>query len=261
MAIESVTCPNCGATGIQIDTTREHSFCSYCGSTVKTKDVLHLDMESMTLEKLKRNAHRSFEVGQYGNARADWVKATQLDRTDYESYWGIVRCDMATQPDDLIREAGHYGQALAYAPQDMKAEYMRQVEAHNTRIHQAQARARVAQEARDAEARAAQAAWDAGAREAHHARICEAEAEIARLKSLCKRLGTSLILCILALVIWLLLPNLMYAIGGVSAFTSFSSALPLGVFVFSSLIIVLFIAWRSKKKKAKESQNKLNAAH
>ena len=115
MAIESITCPNCGNTGIQIDTAREHSFCSYCGSTLKTKDVIHVDMESMTLSKLKANAEKSFDVGQYQNARADWIKATQLDRTDYQSYWGIVRCDMAMYPDRLIENVGNYEQALAYA--------------------------------------------------------------------------------------------------------------------------------------------------
>jgi len=145
VAIESVTGPNCGASGIQIDTAREHSFCSYCGSTVRTKDVFHLDMESMALEKLKRNAQRSFEVRQYGNARADWAKAIQLDRTDHESYWGVVCCDMATQPYNFIQEAGPYGQALAYAPSEVRAEYVRQMEAHNNK-------ALKAKEARDARA-------------------------------------------------------------------------------------------------------------
>ena len=138
MAIESITCPNCGNTGIQIDTSREHSFCSYCGSTLKTKDVIHVDMESMTLAKLKSNAERSFEVGQYQNARADWVKATQLDRTDYESYFGTVRCDMATESDRIIEQTGYYEQALAYAPPDAKAEYIGKVETHNAKVRATQ---------------------------------------------------------------------------------------------------------------------------
>jgi len=185
MAIVSVTCPNCGATDIQIDTTREHSFCSYCGSTVKTKDVLHLDVESMTLAKLKANAEKSFKVGQYGNARADWEKATQLDRTDHESYFGTVRCDMAMQPDRTINEAGFYSQALAYASSEIRMQYKRQVEAHNTRIREAQDKARIAQEAYEAEARAIQGVRDAEAHAkqvAHDAKISEAEATVKRLR-------------------------------------------------------------------------------
>ena len=133
MAIEAITCPNCGASGIQVDSAREHSFCSYCGTALKTKDVLHLDTESMTLEKLKRNAGRSFEVGQYGNARADWVQATQLDRTDYESYWGLVRCGIAERPDQPIGKSGCFEKAIAYAPPEQRTEYIRLVKAHNAR--------------------------------------------------------------------------------------------------------------------------------
>jgi len=136
MPIEAVTCPNCGASGIQIDTSREHSFCSYCGSTVKTKDVLHLDAESMTLEKLKRNAQKSFALGQYKNAVADWKKAIVIDRTDHESYFGVVRCDMARIPDIIISDrnkTGCYAQALAYAPPDVKTAYIREIESHNAK--------------------------------------------------------------------------------------------------------------------------------
>jgi hypothetical protein len=135
MAIESITCPNCGNTGIQIDTAREHSVCSYCGSTLKTKDVLHLDVESMTLSRLKSNAQRSFDVGQYGNARADWEKALQIDRTDHESYFGIVRCKMASKPNEIIGKSNtQYKQALTYAPAEVSAEYRRLVDAHNAPI-------------------------------------------------------------------------------------------------------------------------------
>ena len=139
MAVKSIICPNCGASGIQIDTAREHSYCSYCGSTLKTKDVLHLDIESMTLAKLRRNAEKSFEVRQYENARSDWEKVTQLDRTDHESYFGVVRCNMAMQPYQVIDKTGFFGQALAYAPPDVQAEYIRQVERFNTRARAAKA--------------------------------------------------------------------------------------------------------------------------
>jgi len=158
MPIEAITCPNCGAAGINIDTAREHSFCSYCGTTLRTKDVLHLDTESIALEKLKRNARRSFEVGQYGNARADWERAAKIDRTDHESYWGVVRCAMALRPDCMIgREDADFAKALSYAPPERGAEYMRQAQAHN-------AGAREIQTARIARAIAAKEAKIAGAR-------------------------------------------------------------------------------------------------
>ena len=89
-------------------------------------------LESISLEKLKRNAERSFEVGQYQNAVADWVKATEIDRTDHESYWGIVRCTFILRPDLVIDQSVDvYNKALSYAPPEVRVQYMRQVEAHN----------------------------------------------------------------------------------------------------------------------------------
>jgi len=250
MAIESVTCPSCGATGIQTDTAREHSFCSYCGSTVRTKDVLHLDVESMTLEKLKRNAQCSFELGQYSNAEEDWRQAIQLDRTDHESYWGLVCCAMATQPDKMI-ESGHYEQALIYAPPDVRAQYVQQIEAHN-------ARARAIIATHDADVRIAQEARSVETQTARDAKIHEAEAEIARLQPSCKTLGVLLVLCIVMLVIWFFLPNLMYAIGGVPSFAFFSQASPVGIIILLILSVALFAARHSKKQKLKENQKRLD---
>ena len=234
MAIESVRCPSCGSTGIQIDTSREHSFCSYCGSTVKTKDVLHLDVESMTLEKLKRNAQKSFALGQYGNARADWVKATQLDRTDYESYWGIVCCDMATQPDSFISEAGHYGQALAYAPPDVKVEYERQVGVHNNRILEAQ--------------------------EAHEAKVHEAEAEFSRLSRQRKRLRFAAILFIIIIPLLIIYCIVVANRSGKSIYGMLTSDWPiLETIVLSALAIAAWVWQGITAKKIRESAEKLKA--
>jgi len=149
MAIESVTCPNCGATGIQIDTSREHSFCSYCGSTLKTKDVLHLDVDidSARIRRFKRNAERSFQVEEYCNAKEDWKQVLEIDCTDYESYWGIVRCDMEMWGALIELSNEMYTMALTYAPSEMKVEYERQVEAHNARMR----KIREAQKAKDLE--------------------------------------------------------------------------------------------------------------
>jgi len=162
MAIAAVTCPNCGATGVNIETAQEYSKCSYCGSMLRTKEVLHLELEGMALEKLRRNARRSFAVKQYGNARADWARAAQIDRTDYESYWGLVCCAMAMHPGRLIRRTGaaapegyacdalkEYDCALAYAPPACKAEYKARVEAHNARAREIQEKQWALQRFRD----------------------------------------------------------------------------------------------------------------
>jgi len=162
MSVKAINCPNCGASGINVDTALEHSFCSYCGTTIRTKDVLHLqlDAESTMLEKLKRNAQRSFEAGQYDNARTDWQQAIEIDRTDHESYWGLVRCCMAQFPsvgldisDRKYYAAGpkflwgvavwkyeykvpaekSYYNALTYAPPEAKEKYKAVVEKHNAK--------------------------------------------------------------------------------------------------------------------------------
>lgn len=141
MPIQAITCPSCGAAGINADTAREYSFCSYCGTALRTKDVLHLDTESMTLGKLKRNALRSFEVRQFGNAKADWERAVLMDRTDHESYWGLVRCAMAARPDKVIDQSNErFHQALSYAPPEVRIQYMKQAAAHNQRAAKIQER-------------------------------------------------------------------------------------------------------------------------
>ena len=104
MAIESITCPNCGASKIQIDTARDHSLCSFCSSTIKTKDVVYMDAESTKLDKLKSNAQQSFTLGQYRNAKKDWTQALEINRNDHTCYWGLVRCYMATTPDGHVSE-------------------------------------------------------------------------------------------------------------------------------------------------------------
>lgn len=131
MAIESVTCPDCGATGIQIDTAREHSFCSYCGATIHMEEARRI----AALEKLKSDARQSFDARRYDDARAGWQKAIQLGPMDHESYWGIVRCQMAQFPDTPIDQTqSEYSRAWAYSPPEARAAYVQQVEDYNAGI-------------------------------------------------------------------------------------------------------------------------------
>jgi len=148
MAAKSITCPSCGASDIGIDTAREHSVCGYCGTAIKTKAVLRLDTERQALERLKNNARYYFGQRQYDAALSCWRQAIQADRTDHESYWGVVLYTMSKHPDKKICRgdewlsppsgyiaSAEYSQAQDYAPPNMSLEYFRMVEAHNTRTY------------------------------------------------------------------------------------------------------------------------------
>ena len=79
MAIESITCPNCGNTGVQIDTTREHSFCIYCGSTLRAKDVLN---QAQRLSFIRGG----FLFGVLGGALICSIKSV-INVVEYISIW------------------------------------------------------------------------------------------------------------------------------------------------------------------------------
>jgi|GEM_PF-6665454 len=237
MAIEFIACENCTNKKFQIDTTREFNDCPYCGTTIRTKKVLHLDAESTKAEKLKSNAQRSFDVREYDDARAAWeTVVTQLNQTDYESYWGLVRCIMAAQPDDLISEKDtpYYKKALAYAtdmPLGVKEDYKRQVDTHNAKI-------RTMRATREAKARADQ--------RAHNIEICKVEREIKWLYRRQKCLNIApypLIVLILLLIIS----------SGINAedFPFF------GVILFGALAIFAMIRQRTITKRITESENRL----
>jgi len=131
MAIEPITCPNCGAAGIQVDTALEYGKCGYCDSALRIREILHLDTKSLLLEKLRRNAQRSFELRQYGNAKTDWERALQIDCTDHACHWGIARCFMALQPCSYTSQDTACAKALAYAPPETRAGYERRMKAHD----------------------------------------------------------------------------------------------------------------------------------
>ena len=101
MSIESVTCPNCGATGI--DLTAEYNKCEHCGSTLRTKDVLRLYYES----------------------------CLHLIRTHM-----AARPDIVLDP---FGPAMPYVQAMAAAPLEVRTEYISMVAAHNAAVKEARA--------------------------------------------------------------------------------------------------------------------------
>ena len=111
MKFVSGRCPNCGY-DVQLSESKESGFCSSCGSAIRVQDAvqkLKLELSGKvgvdginTVQQLKVNAQRSFDVGQYQNAISDWRKAADINKTDHESWWGIVRCEMKLRPKYLI---------------------------------------------------------------------------------------------------------------------------------------------------------------
>jgi len=154
MEFVSGRCPNCGGE-VQLDESKEKGFCLHCGSSIQVKDaVTKLKVELAgkiavdglnTIQQLKTNAQRSFDVKEYNNAIRDWKKAIEIDSTDYESYWGQVRCWMATHKAITIKDNKNpffddvdinslIKSALAYAPPHIKIEYESQIKLHNEDI-------------------------------------------------------------------------------------------------------------------------------
>jgi len=147
MAYVAGCCPNCGGK-IQLDESKERGFCLHCGSPIQVQEaVAKLKVELggkvavdglNTIQQLKANAQRSFDVRQYENAIRDWRKATDIDSTDYESYWGQVRCWMAQHPTYKISALHDYDtcclslkSALAYAPAHIRSEYEAETKKHD----------------------------------------------------------------------------------------------------------------------------------
>ena len=119
--------------------------CEYCESRILVREAvakLKVELEGKvavdgiaTIERLKANARRSFDVGQYDNAIRDWNRVTEIDATDHESYWGQVRCWMAQNPTVKISEAFFILEsALAYAPPEKRREYEETIAAHNANV-------------------------------------------------------------------------------------------------------------------------------
>ena len=146
MKLASGQCPNCGA-NLQLDESMEKGFCMYCGSQFQVRDAvqkLKLELSGKvgvdginSVQQLKSNAQKSFDVGLYRNALQDWSKAANIDKTDHESWWGQVQCALAmTDTKQLLKTDVHYDKfklwphgnpaldaALAHAPSHIRKKY------------------------------------------------------------------------------------------------------------------------------------------
>ena len=162
MAYVTGRCPSCGGE-VQLDESKEKGFCLHCGSAIQVQEaVQRLKVELhgkvavdglSTVKQLKENAKRSFDVGQYQNAARDWSKVIDIDSTDYESYWGLMRCYMVENPHARIDNDNTYANsrlmsAYAYAPPSVRKEYESLIRAHNDNAYKLE-------KEREAEVRAA----------------------------------------------------------------------------------------------------------
>jgi len=91
-------------------------------------------LESKPKRKQQYNPERAFELRLFDEARLVWKEAIQIDRSDYQSQFGLVRCRMAKNPEAIITKTDkNYACALLYAPIDVAEKYMAQVEEHNAK--------------------------------------------------------------------------------------------------------------------------------
>ncbi len=112
MTFVHAKCTACGA-NMQIDKSLEAANCEYCGAAFIVKkainnyNIANTQINGQTVNvnvgtnssKLKENAEKSFAAGQFKNAYLDFRKAVEMDRTDSEAYWGIVRVHMVVYPN------------------------------------------------------------------------------------------------------------------------------------------------------------------
>lgn len=113
MSLENVKCPNCGAS-IQLDSSRETGFCSYCGSEVKIQEVISkvkIDNSGnvqnyLQLAESAHNSNNEDECLTYAN------KALEIDPQNSSAWiWKMKAVDcMGTINNHLrldeFREAG-----------------------------------------------------------------------------------------------------------------------------------------------------------
>ena len=146
MKFVSGSCPNCGGE-VQLDESKEKGFCMHCGSSIRVQDAvqkLKLELSGKvgvdginSVQQLKSNAQKSFDVGLYRNASEDWSKAANIDKTDHESWWGQVQCALVmTDTKQLLKTDIPYDNfklwphgnpaleaALAHAPSHIRKKY------------------------------------------------------------------------------------------------------------------------------------------
>ena len=163
MSFTQAKCPSCGANIEDKDADK----CEFCGALfindkpnknyyakIKAKVVNvnsineGIDTNDIRIHRLKENAIKSYEVGQYQNACKDSQRVIDFDCTDFESYWMIVKCRMKEEPDVTITDnvsddnknsefyMPEYKLAIAYAPPEKSSEYKESVETFNKSILQ-----------------------------------------------------------------------------------------------------------------------------
>ena len=88
MSLVNVKCPNCGA-AIQLDSSREEGFCSYCGSKVLVQEAINKvkidksgDIQNfLNLSKASIEANNGQEAYDYAN------KALEVDAQNAEAWY------------------------------------------------------------------------------------------------------------------------------------------------------------------------------
>lgn len=124
----AVKCGSCGAT-IQVDASGDYGICTYCGSSVSAYDTvskLHIEIAGIdTVETLKKRANKAFAVQRFADAVQLWMKALDIDPTDFECYYRIYATSFFHRPFSEVvigrdSYAAYRESAIAYAPVDIR---------------------------------------------------------------------------------------------------------------------------------------------
>ncbi len=119
MGFIALRCPSCGA-NIELDSTRDFGFCSYCGTKiVQDKHVIEhrgsisIDHTAEANNLLIR-ANTLFDQGRISEAQLYYTRALEMDATNIEAQKGLYKSECTiTEPNVFIRRIRtRYGTGL-----------------------------------------------------------------------------------------------------------------------------------------------------
>lgn len=134
MSITALKCPSCAA-DIQVDDEREYGFCSYCGSKIKTRDVVEIRYtgqiqinDKVSLEKQLEDGIAYLKMEDYYKAEKAFFGAIKDYPGSPEGYEMLINTLTRNQQlflkENIERVTKLADKMLAVAPEDKKDYYM-----------------------------------------------------------------------------------------------------------------------------------------
>ena len=112
MGFTAVKCPSCGAS-VELDSSREFGFCSYCGTKIVQDKIIHEHRGSVkvegtvTADSLFERGRIMLSDGDFRNAAKYFDRVLDIDPHKASAYWGKMCCEYELRSDEEVRNRRH----------------------------------------------------------------------------------------------------------------------------------------------------------